>query len=103
MFYIIERWLGGTLTNFSTIKKSIKRLKMLEKESSPFIKILQKKKEDVSEKLKLSDLHRGIKDMKYLPDALFVVDAKHESIAVSEAKCLGTNFWISDTTLTLII
>ena len=100
MFYIIERWLGGTLTNFSTIKKSIKRLKMLEKESSPIYKDITKKERAMlsREKLKLSDLHRGIKDMKYLPDALFVVDAKHESIAVSEAKCLGIpTFGLVDT------
>ena len=91
MFYIIERWLGGTLTNFSTIKKSIRRLKLLEKESSLIYKNITKKERAMlsREKLKLSDLHRGIKDMKYLPDAIFVVDAKHESIAISEAKCLG--------------
>ena len=100
MFYIIERWLGGTLTNFSTIKKSIKRLKMLEKESSPIYRDITKKERAMlsREKLKLSDLHRGIKDMKYLPDALFVVDARHESIAVSEAKCLGIpTFGLVDT------
>ncbi len=100
MFYIIERWLGGTLTNFSTIKKSIRRLKMLEKESSLIYKNITKKERSMlsREKLKLSDLHRGIKDMKYLPDAIFVVDAKHESIAISEAKCLGIpTFGLVDT------
>ena len=100
MFYIIERWLGGTLTNFSTIKKSIRRLKMLEKESSLIYKNITKKERAMlsREKLKLSDLHRGIKDMKYLPDAIFVVDAKHESIAISEAKCLGIpTFGLVDT------
>ena len=100
MFYIIERWLGGTLTNFSTIKKSIRRLKMLEKESSHIYKNITKKERAMlsREKLKLSDLHRGIKDMKYLPDAIFVVDAKHESIAISEAKCLGIpTFGLVDT------
>ena len=66
MFYIVESWLGGTLTNFSTIKKSIKRLVMLEKESSPIYKDKTKKERSmlVREKFKLSDLHRGIKDMK---------------------------------------
>jgi len=50
------------------------------------------------EKLKLSDLHRGIKDMKHLPSALFVVDANHEKIAVAEAKCLGIpTFGLVDT------
>ena len=100
MFYIIERWLGGTLTNFSTIKKSIRRLKMLEKESSLIYKNITKKERAMlsREKLKLSDLHRGIKDMKYLPDAIFVVDTKHESIAISEAKCLGIpTFGLVDT------
>ena len=91
MFYIIERWLGGTLTNFSTIKKSIKRLKLLEKESNPIYANLTKKEIGSlnREKIKLADLHRGIKDMRHLPSAIFVVDANHEKIAVSEAKCLG--------------
>jgi len=100
MFYIVERWLGGTLTNFSTIKKSIRRLKILEKESSSIYKNITKKEKGMlsREKVKLSDLHRGIKDMKYLPNALFVVDAKHESIAIAEAKCLGIpTFGIVDT------
>ncbi len=100
MFYIVERWLGGTLTNFSTIKKSIRRLKTLEKESSDIYKDITKKEKGMlsREKIKLSDLHRGIKDMKYLPNALFVVDAKHESIAIAEAKCLGIpTFGIVDT------
>ena len=91
MFYIIERWLGGLLTNFATIKKSIRRLEKLEKDSSAIYKNLTKK--EISqlerERIKLSDLHRGIKDMKYLPDALFVVDIKNEKIAVDEAKILG--------------
>ena len=100
MFYIVERWLGGTLTNFSTIKKSIRRLIMLEKESSPIYKDKTKKERNIliREKLKLSDLHRGIKDMKHLPSAIFVVDANHEKIAVSEAKCLGIpTFGLVDT------
>ena len=90
MFYIVERWLGGTLTNFSTIRKSIKRLQLLEKESSPIYEN-STKKEILSlerEMIRLQDLHRGIKDMKRLPNAVFVVDAMHESIAVSEAKRL---------------
>ena len=91
MFYIIERWLGGILTNFATIKKSIKRLEKLEKESSAIYKNLTKKEMSQleRERIKLSDLHRGIKDMKYLPDALFVIDIKNERIAVDEAKILG--------------
>ena len=91
MFYIVERWLGGTLTNFSTIKKSIKRLKLLEKEGSNLYENMTKKETQMlnREKLKLADQHRGIKDMKHLPDALFVVDIKNEKIAVDEAKILG--------------
>ena len=91
MFYIIERWLGGILTNFATIKKSIKRLEKLEKESSAIYKNLTKKEKSQleRERIKLSDLHRGIKDMRYLPDALFVIDIKNEKIAVDEAKILG--------------
>ena len=90
MFYIVERWLGGTLTNFSTIRKSIKRLQLLEKESSPIYEN-STKKEILSlerEMIRLQDLHRGIKDMKRLPNAVFIVDAMNESIAVSEAKRL---------------
>jgi len=100
MFYITERWLGGTLTNYSTIKKSIRRLKLLEKDSSSIYKNLTKKERGMldREKLKLADLHRGIKDMRHLPSAVFVVDAKHEKIAISESKCLGIpTFGIVDT------
>ena len=100
MFYIVERWLGGILTNFATIKKSIKRLEKLEKESSSIYKNLTKKEmlQLERERIKLSDLHRGIKDMKYIPNALFVIDVKHEKIAVDEAKILGIPvFGIVDT------
>tara|TARA_B100001250_G_scaffold268315_1_gene231488 strand:+ start:314 stop:1150 length:837 start_codon:yes stop_codon:yes gene_type:complete len=100
MFYITERWLGGTLTNYSTIKKSIRRLKLLEKDSSTIYQNLTKKERGMldREKLKLADLHRGIKDMRHLPSAIFVVDAKHEKIAISESKCLGIpTFGIVDT------
>lgn len=91
MFYIVERWLGGTLTNFSTIRKSIKRLQLLEKESSPLYENATKKEVLALERemIRLQDLHRGIKDMKRLPDAIFVVDANHESIAVREARRLN--------------
>jgi small subunit ribosomal protein S2 len=100
MYYITERWLGGTLTNYSTIKKSIRRLKLLEKDSSSIYNNLTKKELGMleREKLRLADLHRGIKDMRHLPAAIFVVDAKHEKISVSEAKCLGIpTFGIVDT------
>tara|TARA_Y100000996_G_scaffold77207_1_gene52008 strand:- start:2748 stop:3500 length:753 start_codon:yes stop_codon:yes gene_type:complete len=100
MFYIVERWLGGILTNFSTIKKSIRRLEKLEKESSTIYKNLTKKETMMleRERIKLSDLHRGIKDMRYIPNAIFVVDVKLEKNAVDEAKILGIPvFGIVDT------
>ena len=91
MYYIVERWLGGTLTNYGTIKKSIKRLLVLEKESSEIYANLTKKELSMleRERIKLADLHRGIKDMKHLPKALFFVDGIHERIAISEAINLG--------------
>ena len=91
MYYIVERWLGGTLTNFGTIKRSIRRLFLLDKESSDIYINLTKKEQNMlnREKLKLADLHRGIKDMKHLPAALFFVDGIHEKIAIAEAKTLG--------------
>jgi small subunit ribosomal protein S2 len=87
MFYIVERWLGGTLTNFSTIKKSIKRLKALEKEGSSIYENLTKKEIQMlnRERLKLSDQHRGIKDMRRLPDAIVIVDVDREITALEEA------------------
>ena len=90
MFYIVERWLGGTLTNFSTIKKSIKRLKMLEKEGSNLYENMTKKETQMlnREKVKLADQHRGIKDMRRLPDALVIVDAQYEDTAIREARRL---------------
>ncbi len=90
MFYVVERWLGGTLTNFSTIKKSIKRLKQLEKEGSNLYENLTKKEAQMlnRERVKLADQHRGIKDMRRLPDLVVVVDAQFEDTAIREAKRL---------------
>jgi len=87
MFYVVERWLGGTLTNYSTIKKSIKRLQLLEKEGSTIYQDLTKKEIQMlnRERVKLADQHRGIKDMRRVPDVLVVVDANFESTAVKEA------------------
>ena len=91
MFYVVERWLGGTLTNFSTIKKSIKRLNLLEKEGSQIYENQTKKEIQMlnRERIKLSDQHRGIKDMRRLPNAVIIVDANLESTAVNEASRLG--------------
>ena len=90
MFYVVERWLGGTLTNYSTIKKSIKRLQQLEKEGSNIYENLTKKEIQMlnRERIKLADQHRGIKDMKRLPDVVVIVDANHEITAVQEARLL---------------
>jgi len=87
MFYVVERWLGGTLTNYSTIKKSIKRLQLLEKEGSTIYQDLTKKEIQMlnRERVKLADQHRGIKDMRRVPDVLVVVDANFETTAVKEA------------------
>ena len=91
MFYVVERWLGGTLTNFSTIKKSIKRLNLLEKEGSHIYENQTKKEIQMlnRERIKLSDQHRGIKDMRRLPDAIIIIDSKLETTAVKEANVLG--------------
>ena len=80
----------GTLTNFSTIKKSIKRLKLLEKEGSNLYENMTKKETQMlnREKLKLADQHRGIKDMRRLPDLVIIVDAQYEDTAIKEAKRL---------------
>ena len=92
MFYVTERWLGGTLTNFSTIKKSIKRLKNLEKMAidGTFEKITQKEILRLTrEQEKMEKFLGGIKDMNLLPGAVFIVDPKREDIAVAEAKKLN--------------
>ena len=91
MFYIVERWLGGSLTNFSTIKKSIKRLKSLEKEGSSLYENLTKKETQMlnRERVKLSDQHRGIKDMRKPPDAVVIVDGQYEATAIKEASSMN--------------
>jgi small subunit ribosomal protein S2 len=88
MFYVNYRWLGGTLTNFNTIRKRVKRLYELEEmENNKMFEVLPKK-EAMSlkvEKEKLEKLLTGIKNMEKLPDAIFVVDPKKEKIAIAEA------------------
>src|SRR5512143_2830375 len=91
-FYVTERWLGGTLTNFATIKKQIRRLRELEQGASDGDFENYTKKEKLlfeRERVKLSRNLEGIKHMRRLPGARFVVDAKKERIAVSEANKLG--------------
>ncbi|MCR6544696.1 30S ribosomal protein S2 [Dehalobacterium formicoaceticum] len=92
MFYVKERWLGGMLTNFPTIQKRIQRLRELEKmEEEGVFEVLPKK--EVSqlrgEMEKLERFLGGIKDMKGLPGAIFVVDPRKERIAVAEGRRLG--------------
>lgn len=93
MFYVHNRWLGGTLTNFSTIRQSIERLRKLEEmENNPKIVEALTKKEMLGlkrEREKLEQSLGGIKGMKKLPEAIFVVDPKQEEIAVREARKLG--------------
>ncbi len=92
MFYVNQRWLGGTLTNFKTLRKNISRLKEIEKmeagglfEKLPHKEVASLKKE----KGKIEKMLGGIREMTALPSVLFVVDTKKEEIAVKEAKKLG--------------
>ena len=90
-FYVTERWLGGMLTNFQTIRKQIRRLKELERGQEENAFEFYTKKERLlleRERLKLEKYLAGVKDMGRLPGAVFVVDAKRETIAVREASRL---------------
>jgi small subunit ribosomal protein S2 len=100
-FYVSERWLGGCLTNFTTIRKSVKRLTNIEKmeNDGTFEKITKKEILTLQrEKDKLNNVLSGVVEMTRLPGALFVIDVKKEAIAVKEAKRLGVPvFAIVDT------
>ena len=92
MYYVNERWLGGMLTNFKTIQSRIGRLKKIEKMASDgTYEVLPKKEvlELEKEREKLQKNLGGIKEMKHLPDAVFIIDPKKEHICVSEARALG--------------
>ncbi len=92
MFYVNQRWLGGLLTNFSTIQKSIKSLKELDGMATDGRYELLPKKEVTRlerERTALEKNLSGIKNMPRLPDAIFVIDSKNEEIAVAEARRLG--------------
>jgi len=92
MPYVNQRWLGGMLTNFKTIRQSIKRLKDLEAMAQDGRLERFSKKEALGLKREMEKLERslgGIKDMPGIPSALFVIDVGHEKIAVAEAKRLG--------------
>ncbi len=91
-FFVNQRWLGGLLTNFRTIQKRVKRLVEIEEmEASGLIEVYPKKEiaQIRKEKARLENFLGGIKEMKKLPNALFVVDPKEEHNAVAEAKKLG--------------
>ncbi|EUJ51139.1 30S ribosomal protein S2 [Paenilisteria rocourtiae] len=91
-YFVNHRWLGGTLTNFETIQKRIKHLKKIEKmEEDGTFEVLPKKEVVLlkKEQEKLERFLGGIKDMKGLPDALFIVDPRKERIAVAEARKLN--------------
>jgi small subunit ribosomal protein S2 len=92
MFYLVHRWLGGTLTNFNTIRRSIARLKELEgmREDGSINRYTKKEILKMEKELfKLNKNLGGIKDMDELPGAIFVVDPKREKIAVREGRKLG--------------
>ena len=92
MFYVNERWLGGMLTNFKTIQSRIKRLKDIERMAEDGTFDVLPKKEVIAIKKEWEKLEKnlgGIKDMKKIPDAIFVVDPKKERICVQEAHVLG--------------
>ena len=92
MFYVNERWLGGMLTNFKTIQSRINRLKEIEAMQEDGTFDVLPKKEVINLKKELEKLQKnlgGIKEMKRLPDAIFIVDPKKERICVQEAHALG--------------
>ena len=101
MFYVTERWLGGTLTNFRTIRSRVKRLEELEKmQNDGTFELLPKKEVALLNKEyeKLNRYLAGIREMKELPQAMIVVDPKQEEIAIREAQKLGIKtFGIVDT------
>ena len=101
MYFINERWLGGTLTNFKTIKSRIRRMEEIEKMETDGTFDLLPKKELAGLKKEYEKLNknlRGIRDMKKVPDALIIVDPRKEEIAIKEARILGIPvFGIVDT------
>jgi len=92
MPYVDSRWLGGMMTNFKTVKTSIKRLKEMEAQQAEGVTERMSKKEGLMFQRELDKLNKsigGIKDMNNLPDALFVIDVGYHKIAVAEARTLG--------------
>jgi small subunit ribosomal protein S2 len=92
MFHVNQRWLGGTLTNFQTIRKSIDRLLELERQEEQGHFEFLRKKEIVTKRKEIDKLNKflsGIKGMTKLPDIIFIIDTRKENIALSEARKLG--------------
>src|SRR5690606_10952159 len=92
MPYVDSRWLGGMMTNFKTVKSSVKRLKEMEAQQAEGATEHMTKKEALRFERELDKLNKsigGIKDMNNLPDALFVVDVGYHKIAIAEARSLG--------------
>lgn len=90
--YVIKRWLGGTLTNFETIRASIDRLRKIDqmRQSGELMLFTKKERAQIEKKyLKASEYLEGIREMKSLPDALFVVDVPREIISIREARRMG--------------
>ncbi len=91
-FYVNHRWLGGALTNFSTVQQSVRKMKDLQRQKEEGVFELLTKKEALQLQRKLEKLERslgGIKEMLSLPDCLFVIDIRKEALAVAEARKLG--------------
>jgi small subunit ribosomal protein S2 len=91
MFYVANRWLGGTLTNFVTLRRSIERYKDLERQlGNPESQVTKKERVQLErQRAKMEKNLGGIRDMESLPDALYVIDTNHEHNAVHEANRLG--------------
>jgi len=88
MPYIIQRWLGGTLTNFETIRKSVAEMDAIEAQakSKEFESLTKKERKLAGDRLvKLESVFGGVREMKNLPDVVFVIDAKREELAITEA------------------
>ncbi len=91
-FYINHRWLGGTLTNFTTVQQSVRKMKDLQRQKDEGLFDLVTKKEALQKQRELDKLERslgGIKEMLHLPDCLFVIDVRKEDLAIKEAQKLG--------------
>ena len=92
MPYVNHRWLGGMMTNFRTVKLSVRRLKTLQtmSQDGSFDRLVKREALDMQREMeKLEKSLGGIQNMEHLPDALFVIDVDHESIAITEARKLG--------------